>query len=280
MPQRRHLRQGLGFLLAAALLLTGCGAEGSTDADAPAPSPTSEPPSEATSEATSDSTSGHETIAERCSGSTPPDATLDNLTVKGDGMTIPAVAVRPTGRPRAVAVLLPQTTGGLCGWLPYAARLATRGVLAVSMDVCGYGATCRGTITHRIEVQVDAVLAHVGAPDAPVTLIGASMGGSQTVRAVARGAGVDAWVDVSGLSAWDGDNLIDLAPDITKPGLVVYARSDGPLEFGRARQLARATGARFHEAPIGHGWDLVLRGSSNRPTRAGTVIEEFVLSAT
>lgn len=280
MPHRLHLRDVLGCFLAASVLLTGCGADDSTETDSPAPSTTSDIPSETASETASDATSGPETIAERCSGNTPRDATLDNVTVKGDGMRIPAVAVRPTGRPRAVAVLLPQTTGGLCGWLPYAARLATRGVLAVSMDVCGYGATCRDSITHRIEVQVDAVLARAGVPDLPITLIGASMGGSQTVRAVARGARVDAWVDVSGLSAWDGDNLIDLVPRITKPGLIVYARSDGPLEFDRARQLARATGARFHEAPIGHGWDLVLRGSSGRPTRAGGVIEEFVLNAT
>jgi dienelactone hydrolase len=92
-------------------------------------------------------------------------------------------------------------------------------------------------------------------------LVGASMGGSMTVMAVASGADVDAWVDLSGPSGWDGVLLADLAPQVAQqgvPGLVVQATSDGQAEYAAAQTLARDSNAEFLDGGAGHGYELLV----------------------
>ena len=148
----------------------------------------------------------------------------------------------------------------------------------MAFDLCGYeDSTC--SRQQSPADQVDAVAAYLRAEGVRrVVAVGVSMGGSQTVRAVAEDAGVEAWVDVSGPSAWEGEDLLDVAPDVDSPGLVVQARSDGDAEYALAQQLAEATDSRFLDGGSGHGWDLVTDGSGGL-SDVGRQILDFATSS-
>ena len=78
-----------------------------------------------------------------------------------------------------------------------------------------------------------------------VVLVGASMGGSQTVIAVADGAEVDGWADLSGPNVWAGTTLADLAADVRArglPGLVAHAADDDDTWYAAAQALAAGSG--------------------------------------
>ena len=240
-----------GFVAAAVLLLlVACGGTDGTTAGAD-PSPAA-PVS-----------SGPRDIADRCLSATPRGRDIEGVTLTGDDMALRGALLRPQHPSGTAVVMLPQIgPAGLCGWLKYAAHLTDEGITALAIDPCGYGdSVCPDALAPVVDQQVELATAHLEQTMQPdrVVLVGASMGGSQTVRAVAQGAAVDAWVDVSGPSAWDGDVLLDLAAQVDRPGMIVYARSDGERLFREARRLATATGATFVEAPGGHGWDLLLR---------------------
>ncbi|MBC2932358.1 S9 family peptidase [Nocardioides sp. zg-1228] len=257
-----RLRRSVRLALVAALL----GAGASACADDPDPADAPQPP---TAEVTS--------LADRCLSAYPDGVPVERVVLEGDGTDIVGAIVGDSPATTAV-VLLPQIgPAGLCGWLPYAAVMARAGITSLPMDPCGYGESACDDVP--IETQVELAIDHLRDLGADrVVLMGASMGGSQTVRAVGAGAEVDSWVDLSGPSAWEGEWLLDVAGDVDEPGLVVRARSDGdPGEFARARRLAERTGATFVEAPSGHGWDMLL-DVDRRPTRVGRAVLEFVCS--
>lgn len=248
------------------MLLAGCGGAGDqTASGGPAPG-TTEP-------------SGPRAIADRCLSATPKGREIEGVTLTGDDMSLRGALLRPADPSVTAVVMLPQIgPAGLCGWLKYAAHLTDLGITALAIDPCGYGeSTCPEALAPVVDKQVDLAIAHLDKTVHPdrVVLMGASMGGSQTVRAVARGVDVDAWVDVSGPSAWDGDVLLDLAPQVEPPGMIVYARSDGDRLFREAQQLADATGATFVEGPGGHGWDLLLT-LGGKVTRVGDRVAAFI----
>ena len=107
------------------------------------------------------------------------------------------------------------------------------------------------------------------------------MGGSQTVTAVARGADVDAWADLSGPSVWEGTTLLDLAPDVRArdlPGLVAHAPDDDEDQYAAAQELATATGAQFLDAQSGHGWTL-LHDNQGTLRPDGQALLDFLATA-
>jgi pimeloyl-ACP methyl ester carboxylesterase len=108
-----------------------------------------------------------------------------------------------------------------------------------------------------------------------VVLLGTSMGGSLTVIAVAHGADVDGWADVSGPPQWDGVRLASLAADLPPTGLVSMAPTDGRGAFDAAKTLARAAGVPFLPGRSGHGWDLLVDPVSGSPTRIGRRLMAF-----
>jgi pimeloyl-ACP methyl ester carboxylesterase len=208
-------------------------------------------------------------VEERCDSGVPDDATVSTTLLDGgDELSLLAATFQaPDGVEESgtVLVLLHQSgTFGLCGWGRFAAAAAATGVRSVAVDMCGFGGSeCAEGAAAPPADQVDLAAAHardeLGAEH--VVLVGSSMGGSQAVVAVAGGAEVDAWVDLSGPSVWEGATLADLAPEVKAaalPGLVVHAPDDGPEEFAAARALAQATGAEFREGESGHGYELLL----------------------
>lgn len=192
------------------------------------------------------------------------DAGVEPTQVAGKDLELPAIRFSPPDgqAPSAVLVMLHQTDGDRCGWGDFAILAALQGVAGLSFDLCGYGdADCGIKDLDDPVPQVQAVLSEVEKqwPGAPVVLVGASMGGSQTVRAVAAGVDVDGWVDLSGPSNWAGVDLASLAGSISTPGLIAIAEdTDGAEEADAARALAQATSSEFVPAEAGHGWELVV----------------------
>ena len=192
------------------------------------------------------------------------DAGVEPLQVAGKGVELPAIRFSPPDdrEPSAVLVMLHQTDGDRCGWGDFAILAALQGVAGLSYDQCGYGDAACGIEDPDDPVpQVQAALDEVEKqwPDTPVVLVGASMGGSQTVRAVAAGVDVDGWVDLSGPSNWAGVDLASVAHSIRTPGLIAIAEdTDGAEEADAAQALAQATSSEFVPAEAGHGWELVI----------------------
>ena len=75
---------------------------------------------------------------------------------------------------------------------------------------------------------------------------------------------------MSGPGEWLGDTLLDLAPAVGVPGLVVQARSDGAAAYADARRLAQRTGSRFVDGGSGHGFELLTDG--DRLTAVGRTV--------
>ena len=236
---------------ALALLLAGCsGTDRTTAGGSPAPDPTA-------------------ALRERCSSAVPADAELEALTMRGaSGGELEAARVGPA-RSATVAVLLPQTSG-LCGWGRWAAAAEDVGVTSLLVNPCGYGesvCTVEQDADPLTEVAAATRVARRDVGAQRVVLLGTSMGGSLTVMAVAAGADVDAWADISGPSSWEGVELEPLAGDLPATGLVAMAASDGPAELADARALARAGGVPVVPRRYGHGWELLVdpvRGSLTR----------------
>ena len=169
-----------------------------------------------------------------------------------------------------MVVLLHQTDGGgRCGWGPFGNAVAASGMTALAFDQCGYaGSDCSVPDPDDPLPQVRLALAfarkELGATR--VVLVGASMGGSRVVRAVAGGARVDAWADISGPSEFDGVPLAPLADRITTPGLVALAAdADGEDEAAAAQALAVASGATWVPAEGGHGYTLLTDDANLLP---------------
>ena len=254
-------RGGGATLLAALALCAGCtvtgGSPGGDDSRTP----------------TTDATTGAtEALRERCLSAIPEDAPLEALTLRGrTGGDIEAARMGPDTNDR-VAILLPQV-GGMCGWGRWAAAAAQQaGLTSLLVNPCGYGESeCTpdedADALNEVGAAIDLARGDLGAER--VVLLGTSMGGSLTVIAVARGADVDGWADVSGPSAWDGVRLATLAPALPPDGLVVMAPSDGEQAFDAAAHLARSAGVPFVAGRNGHGWELLVDPVDGSLTRIG-----------
>jgi pimeloyl-ACP methyl ester carboxylesterase len=255
---------GGGALLAALLLLaTGCSGSSDRSGDAPAAPTASEAP---------DATRA---LRERCLSAIPEDAELEALSLAGSGGSaggdVEAARIGPPTNDR-VAVLLPQV-GGMCGWGRWATAAAEdSGLTSLLVNPCGYGESeCTreedADPLHEVAAALEVARGDLGAER--VVLLGTSMGGALTVIAVAAGADVDAWADVSGPSAWDGVELAELGPRLRRDGVVVMAPSDGREAFTSAKALAEAAGVPFVPGRSGHGWELLVDPVEGTMTRIG-----------
>jgi pimeloyl-ACP methyl ester carboxylesterase len=252
---------------ALALVLALTAACGSDD-DGPSSAPSETPSSETVAPI--------ESLA-RCDEAPAEGVPASPVEIEAEGGSVLSAARVGTGR--TVLVLLHQTNGdGLCGWLPFASLAAERGFTSLAVDMCGWGESqCSDDFEFDATAQVRAAVewARRESPGRRVVLVGASMGGSRTVLAVADGLQVDAYVDVSGPANWDTRELVDVASQIRTPGLLVYAREDDTVAFAAARTVAKRSGGRFLPVPSGHGYEILVSGTGPRLTRFGRTVLTF-----
>jgi pimeloyl-ACP methyl ester carboxylesterase len=229
------------------LALSGCGAAGDSGTD-DSRSPTSTESEDPTA-----------SLLERCSVMIPSGAPVRQLTLGQQSLAVFEAAHTSKPASQTVMVLLHQIgRPGLCGWGPFATQAAKQGLSSVALDMCGYGdSMCplEEDPTEQVKAAIDYARHQLRARR--VVLVGASMGGSCTVIAAAGGAKVDGWVDVSGPGEWDNVVLQDVAGELPKPGMVVFARSDGAAEYAAAKRLAASAKARFVDGGSGHGYELL-----------------------
>lgn len=205
---------------------------------------------------------GPDTLAGHCAKVVRVDAEAAVTELEGDGLTLPAadfVADSPSG---TVLVLLHQVGAeGMCGWAAFAPQAAAAGLSSVAVDMCGYAAaTCAESTPPEDQVALAVAHARDELDAQRVVLVGASMGGSQAVISVARGADVDGWVDLSGPDVWEHTKLRDVAAEVQArglPGLVAHSPDDNVRQYRASKALATATGAQFLFGESGHGWDLL-----------------------
>ena len=267
-------RVALAGLVALVVLVTaGCSAD----------DPDGDPKAEASGQGSPEDPAAETPLVDRCGSAIADPSLLREATITGaEGQDLELRAgVFSAGPSDTALVLLHQIGGaGLCGWGRFATAAARAGVTSVAVDMCGYrDSFCADVYLTDPAAQVTAAAAWAREEldVRRVVVVGASMGGSQAVRAVAGGAPVDAWVDVSGPSSWDDVPLLSVADKIRQPGLVIHSEDDGFGQYRKAQQLAERAGAEFLRAPPGHGWDLVTN-LEGELSRVGTRVLRFAES--
>jgi pimeloyl-ACP methyl ester carboxylesterase len=253
-------------LLAAALLLAGCGRAGHAGPAAPAPPPA---------------------LAKRC-GTGYSHARTFWFTAS-DGTRLDGAEL---GRgPRGVVLLHESAPADLCGWEPYGARLARAGFHVLLVDLRGAGLSARGRHGGPLGAIADArgaVDELRGRGAKKVVLVGASYGGvNALVAAPALGSRIAAVASLSGeldLGRGSSTELDALAAvkRLRVPLLVLGSRDDRYLSAAEARRLVRAahsthaTLAEF-EGTV-HGWDLLSISPERK--RADRILQAFLRRAT
>ncbi len=169
------------------------------------------------------------------------------------------------------AVLLHQTSsGGMCGFVPYAAWLAEQGVRAVLVDFCNWGASeCPPAMALDWEAQVRIPIEWARSQGATrVTVVGASLGGIVGLG-VGQRAGADAIVNLSGPDTWEGGlDAGRAAAETTVPLLVAASDSDRGIDTDALRAAVDASPAvskRYVDVAAGHGWSMLNDGSLTEP---------------
>ena len=267
------------MLAIAALLLTGCGGPGPSPVGSSAPT---------TSVATTPSPQpSASTDAEKtCLSVAPPGVKTEDVSLRAaDGVRLNAIAVG-TG-PRGV-VLLHQTDNGLCGWLPYAYRLAGLDFHVLAFDYrCTFGSNCPdGEKQNNLRGDVDAAVTALRRSGATqVSLVGASLGGAVAIgtcavvkadRCVALSAAIFDRKLGGGLTANKAVGTL------RKPLLFAVAPDDpdSPIDEDRALVARAPKGVvTFVELPAGagHGWDTVVPpGDPSTPSAFAAQLEDFL----
>ena len=221
-----------------------------------------------------------------CGVTAPAGLSVEDLSIPAaDGVTLAAAAVG-TG-PRGV-VLLHQTDDGLCGWLPYAFRLAGQDFAVLAFDRrCTFASSCVDG-----EAQYDALADVRAAVDAlrergvtEVALVGASLGGAVAIGTcqrveVSRCAALSP--AVFDLKLGDGVTANKAIGTLRKPLLVAVAPDDSDSALDEVRTVAaraRPGVATFVELPAGagHGWDTVNRTDDPaQPSAFAGRLEDFL----
>lgn len=254
----------LGALLAL-LLVAGCGQSSTTSAPA-SPSSTK-----------SWARSTPKPATERCSM----DAPITDVDIPApDGASLRAAVV---GDGPHAAVMLHQTYGALCGWMPFSTIVGGKDIKAIAIDICGFGFSyCPEPFGSDPQAQVRAAVDWARAQGATsVTVVGASMGGAIALG-TAQPAGADAVIDLSGPATWTRvPEAGAAAKDITIPLLLAVSPDDREMQpdvLKKAFDSAPSTTKRFVSSEEGgHGWDLLTKGSPDaKITPLGKIVASWI----
>jgi len=175
-------------------------------------------------------------------------------------------------------VLVHESPGNLCGWLPYMHTLASSDVRALALDLRGFGDSQlhNGTPAEAYDRDLRAAIARLHADGAKrVFLEGASFGGAVSLAYASQ-------LDVGGVISLSGEAYLprgtpNALAGVTKlhaPLLIVGARNDFYLPVSDALLLLRHAPAKDKRTAFypgfWHGWNIV----ENAPyaTRARALI--------
>jgi pimeloyl-ACP methyl ester carboxylesterase len=284
------LRLARGFLVVLVLLaVTSCG----QDAEPPAAQPTASSPANPTSDTPASATPsspaplGPITPTGRPTATVPPspaasigasclqpgDSTRKVTFPASSGATLTGALL---GRGRAGVVLVHQSDGDLCQWMPYARDLARAGYLVLSIDLEGSGSSgfvqYDGVQPSPYALDVAGAVRYLRTHGAAkVVLVGASMGGTSVLAgaAVTRPA-VDGVVSLSAPAEYAGIDARTAAGRLTMPVLYVAAADDSDYST-HAKTLHAATKSTKSLSVVPgtlHGVYLVLPGGVASVRRA------------
>jgi alpha-beta hydrolase superfamily lysophospholipase len=215
---------------------------------------------------------GVEPPAKRCG---PPAQAAQVVTLRtADGVRLDGAIVGAGER----GVVLVHEAGGqvLCGWWPYAVRLAKEGFHVLIFDLRCYGLSdCPSKGERDVVEDVASAVEELRARGAgSIELVGASYGGSVALVAASRLEGASALADLSGdllrasmggrggpTTAWQA------AVDVDVPTLLAVAKEDAYLGVSEERALYRRLASPHKRlivlpAGSGHGWTMLVGASS------------------
>jgi pimeloyl-ACP methyl ester carboxylesterase len=173
--------------------------------------------------------------------------------------------------PRGVVLVHEAGAQALCGWWPYAARLADRGFQVLLFDLRCFGLSpCPAKGDDDVVADVAAAVDELRGNGAKsIHLVGGSYGGSVALVAASR---LD---HVTGLADLSGDELttsiggqgppttaVRAASGVHVPALLAGARNDGFIALPDERALYRRLASSRKRllvlpAPAGHGWQML-----------------------
>jgi pimeloyl-ACP methyl ester carboxylesterase len=143
-----------------------------------------------------------------------------------DGIAIAGHLYSSGGPKRKVVVLAHEFPKDQTAWTPSANKLAAAGIDALTFDFRSYGETGGPGDISKIDLDVEAAARFIASRDyAQVYLVGASMGGTASIKAAAR-------LDVAGLVTISSPHMImglDATQDIaavTEPKLFIAGSFD------------------------------------------------------
>lgn len=186
------------------------------------------------------------------------------------------------GKGQTAVILAHQSEGDLCDWIPYARRLAVRGLFVFAIDFRGYGDSQprAGKAQNRFAADLAAAAKEMRKlGKRKIVLVGASMGGIASLVAGANikppVAGV---VSISAPARFRGMDGVAASPRLRMPVLYVAAAGDNNAGFdfsedARALHAANASADKQLEIVPGtlHGIELVA-GSA----RVKALVEGFL----
>jgi pimeloyl-ACP methyl ester carboxylesterase len=192
-------------------------------------------------------------------------------------------------------VLVPEAGArGLCGWWPYATRIAKHKFRALLFDFrCSGLSSCPPRQPHAVAIDVRAAVAELRRRGCTrIDILGASLGGSAAIVAAAREKGIDAIVDLSGdensvyLADTKPKTAFAAAAAIREPALLAVARGDPFVSIAETRRLFTELPSRTKRLDVlpanaGHGWDMLLDpGSASGWAPFACVVTRFLAEHT
>jgi dienelactone hydrolase len=223
---------------------------------------------------------------EDCSQTVPATVKISDVALKAeDGVTLRAAVV---GSGQRGVILLHQTDNGLCGWLPYAAYLATQGFYVGLFDFrCTFNSGCAdGEEAYNVTADVAAIATALRQRGArSLAVVGASYGGAVaigTCAAVQAGACVALSPALSDNKLGGGMTARRAIGQLRVPLLVAAAPDDSesPAEVNRAlMRRARPGIVTVIKLPAGtgHGWDTVTDPNApGQPTTLSGQVIDFI----
>jgi len=185
------------------------------------------------------------------------------------------------GKGTAAVILLHQSEGDLCDWLPYAKRLAARGYVAFPIDFRGYGSSetppsGRYRYVQDVAAAVEA-LRKLGKKK--VFVIGASMGAVAAITAAPSiSPPLNGVVSLSAPRRFRGMDGIAAGKRLHVPALYLAATRDANAGFdfaADAKALHRAAASTDKRLVLLPGYEHGIRLVA-RSARAKTLIESFL----